>query len=114
MEVALKYQDMNVQEKPHKTQKILVVDDEPGIRRLLRQRLAGEGYQCKEAGTTEQILNTLETDSIALVVLDIRMPGKSGIELLPQIKSGYPDTSVIMATAINEINVAVQWSEAWG
>jgi putative nucleotidyltransferase with HDIG domain len=36
------------------------------------------------------------------------MPGKSGIELLPEIKSGYPDTAVIMATAVNEVNVAVQ------
>jgi len=36
------------------------------------------------------------------------MPGKSGIELLPEIKSGYPDTAVIMATAVNDINVAIQ------
>jgi putative nucleotidyltransferase with HDIG domain len=87
---------------------LLIVDDEAGIRRLLRQKLSGQGYHCKEAGNSEQILYTLETDSVALVILDIKMPGKSGIELLPQIKSGYPDTSVIMATAINEVDVAVQ------
>ncbi len=45
---------------------------------------------------------------IALVILDIKMPGKSGIELLPEIKSGYPDTAVIMATAVNDIDVAIQ------
>jgi len=87
---------------------LLIVDDEAGIRRLLRQRLSREGYQCKEGDNAEQVLNTLETDSICLVILDIRMPGKSGMELLPQIKSGYPDTSVIMATAVNEMNVAVE------
>lgn len=87
---------------------LLIVDDEPGIRRLIRQRLSAEGYQCDEANGAEQILNMLETNSIALVLLDIRMPGTSGTELLPQIKSGYPDTSVIMATAINDIEIAVQ------
>ena len=87
---------------------LLVVDDEAAIRRLLRQKLSGEGYRCEEAGDPEQVLPILETDAIALVVLDIKMPGKTGIELLPEIKSGYPDTAVIMATAINEIGVAVQ------
>jgi putative nucleotidyltransferase with HDIG domain len=92
----------------HQQETLLIVDDEAGIRRLLCQKLSGEGYQCKEASNSEQILNTLETDSIALVILDIKMPGRSGIELLPQIKSGYPDTSVIMATAVSEMNIAVQ------
>jgi cyclic di-GMP phosphodiesterase len=89
-------------------EKLLIVDDEPGIRKLLRQRLSGEGYQCSEANDGKQILDVLETDSIALVILDIKMPGKSGIEILPEIKSGYPDTSVIMATALNEVELAVQ------
>ncbi len=87
---------------------LLIVDDEAGIRRLVRQKLSGQGYQCKEADSADRALNVLETDSIALVVLDIRMPGRSGIEFLPQIKSGYPDTSVIMATALNEMGIAVQ------
>ena len=87
---------------------LLIVDDEVGIRRLVRQRLSQEGYQCKEADSAERALNLLETDSIALIVLDIRMPGRSGIELLPQVKSGFPDTSVVMATALNEMNLAVQ------
>jgi putative nucleotidyltransferase with HDIG domain len=87
---------------------LLIVDDESAIRRLLRQKLAGEGYQCEEADAAEQVLNMLETRPIALAILDIKMPGKSGIELLPEIKSSSPDTAVIMATAVNEVNVAVQ------
>ncbi len=93
---------------PSQRETLLIVDDEAAIRRLLCQKLLREGYQCKEADTAEQISNTLETTPIALVILDIKMPGKSGIELLPEIKSGYPDTAVIMATAVNEVNVAVQ------
>lgn len=87
---------------------LLIVDDEAAIRRLLRQKLSAEGYQCGEASDAEQALNMLQMGAFALVVLDVKMPGKSGIELLPEIKSGYPDTAVIMATAINEISVAVQ------
>jgi len=93
---------------PSQREILLIVDDEAPIRKLLRQKLSGEGYQCEEADGAEKILNTLETSPIALVILDIKMPGKSGIELLPEIKSGYPDTAVIMATAVNEVNVAVQ------
>jgi len=93
---------------PNQRETLLIVDDEVAIRRLLRQRLLREGYQCEEADTAEQVLSTLETNPIALVILDIKMPGKSGIELLPEIKSGHPDTAVIMATAVNDINVAIQ------
>ncbi|MCK5590273.1 MAG: response regulator, partial [Dehalococcoidales bacterium] len=87
---------------------LLIVDDEAVIRRVLCQRLSREGYQCEEADSAEQALNMLETSPIALVILDIKMPGKSGIELLPEIKSGYHDTAVIMATAVSDINVAIQ------
>jgi len=87
---------------------LLIVDDEAAIRKVLCQKLSKEGYQCEEADAAEQALNTLATSPIALVILDIKMPGKSGIELLPEIKSGYPDTAVIMATAVSDINVAIQ------
>ena len=87
---------------------LLIIDDEPAIRRLLRLKLSKEGYQCQEADGAEQTLNKLKTSPIALVMMDIKMPGKSGIELLPEIKSGFPDTAVIMATAVNDINVAIQ------
>jgi putative two-component system response regulator len=87
---------------------LLIVDDEAAIRKLLCQKLSREGYQCKEANNAELALDMLETSPIALVILDIKMPGKSGIELLPEIKSGYPDTAVIMATAVTDVNAAIQ------
>jgi putative two-component system response regulator len=93
---------------PSQRETLLIVDDEATIRRLLRQKLSREGYRCEEANNAEQALNTLETSPIALVILDIKMPDKSGTELLPEIKSGYPYTAVIMATAVNDINIAIQ------
>jgi putative nucleotidyltransferase with HDIG domain len=90
-----------------KQETLLIVDDEAAIRRLLRVKLSREGYRCEEADSAEQTLNVLESSPIALAILDIMMPGKSGIELLPEMKSGFPDTAIIMATAINDINVAI-------
>lgn len=87
---------------------ILIVDDEASIRKLLRQKLSGEGYQCQEAGNAEQALDKLQSNLVDLVILDIKMPSKSGIELLPEIKASYPDTAVVMATATIDMNVAIQ------
>ena len=87
---------------------ILIVDDEESIRRLLYQKLSSEGYQCQEASNAAQALEKLNNNPIGLVVLDVMMPGKSGIQLLPEIKAAYPDTAVIMATATNDIYVAIQ------
>ena len=93
---------------PSQQETLLIVDDEAAIRSLLRQKLSREGYRCEEADSAEQALNTLKNSPIALVILDIKMPGKSGIELLPEIKSDYPHTAVIMATAVTQVNVAIE------
>lgn len=93
---------------PSQQETVLIVDDEAAIRKLTCQKLSKEGYLCEEVNDAEQVLNMLATSPIALVILDIKMPGKSGMELLPEIKSGFPDTAVIMATAVTEVNVAIQ------
>jgi putative two-component system response regulator len=88
--------------------KILVVDDEAMVRKLLCQRLSREGYQCDEADSADQALKKLKANPADVVILDIKMPGKSGMELLPEIKAKYPDTAVMMATALNDINISIQ------
>lgn len=87
---------------------LLIVDDEEMIRKVLQLKLSREGYTCEEASNAEEALHVLETIPIALVVLDIRMPGKSGIELLQEIKSGFLDVAVIMATAVTDVEVAIR------
>ena len=89
-------------------QGILIVDDEEVIRRLLRHKLSTSGYNCYEAGNALQAFDTLKNDQIELAILDIKMPGKSGVELLGEIRAKYPDISVIMATAITDTGIAIE------
>ena len=87
---------------------ILIVDDEKDITKLLHQKLSGEGYHCQKAGSVAQALGRLRSNPAELVILDIKMPGRSGIKLLLEIKTNYPDTEVIMATGVTDIHVAIQ------
>ena len=89
-------------------QRILIVDDEPMIRRLLHVKLSRQGYHCEEAGNTIEALAKMSTYAADLIMLDMKMPGKSGMEFLPELKAVYPDTAVIMATAVAEANLAIQ------
>ena len=66
---------------PDKEKKILIVDDESPIRRVLHQKLAKEGYQCEEADSAEQAMNWLADNTADVVILDIETPGRSGIEV---------------------------------
>ncbi len=91
-----------------KKEGILIVDDEASVRRLLKTKLTGDGYQCYEAPDSAEALDELRRKKISLVMLDIKMPGKSGIELLPEIKSAHSDTSVIMLTATADMQTAIQ------
>ena len=87
---------------------ILIVDDEKDVRKLLHQRLKIEAYRCEEAESADQALDKMQAESVDLVLLDIKMPGKSGMELLSEIREHYPDVVVIMVTIINDINTAVE------
>lgn len=88
--------------------RVLIVDDEPVVRKILSQRLSADGYLCQEASSAEDALAKLASDSVELVVLDIKMPGKSGVDLLHEVKRKYPDTAVIMATAITDTTTAIK------
>ncbi len=87
---------------------ILIVDDEKDIRKLLQQKLKGEGYRCEEAGSVDEALDKMRATTVSLVLLDIKMPGKSGMELLTEIREHHPDVVAIMATSITDINTAVE------
>jgi len=89
------------------TAKILIVDDEEQIRNIFSRWLAGEGYTCTTAKNTENALEILAGEQgFDLLISDIMMPGKSGLELLETVRRQYPELAVIMATGLDRCEVA--------
>lgn len=87
---------------------ILVVDDEPLISDIIAKCLEAEGYESRVAHSAEEALEKLEAEQFSLLISDIMMPGKTGIELLAIIKDLYPDMAVIMVTAVDDRKTAVK------
>ena len=87
--------------------RILVIDDESAIRESLEVLLTLEGYAVTMAVDGEEGLRTLEQESFDLLLLDLALPGLSGLELLPIIKDRHPDLPVIMITAYGTVDNVV-------
>lgn len=77
--------------------KLLVVDDEPAIRRLLGTGLVRAGYRVVEAGSARDALNALQIDKPDAVLLDLGLPDRDGLELVPLIKAAGPALLVVSA-----------------
>jgi putative two-component system response regulator len=86
----------------------LVVDDEPRLRQVLVRLMSADGFSCAEAGTGTEALAALEREEVPLVISDLRMPGMDGLELLGRIRERFPDTAVVMVTAVADVDVAVR------
>src|SRR2546428_5514283 len=78
----------------------LVVDDEPRLRRVLVRLLEGEGFICQEAGSGTEALELMRHEPVPLVISDLRMPQMDGVTLLREVISRWPDTAVIVVTAV--------------
>ena len=77
---------------------ILVVDDEPLLRKVIRASLASGGYTVEEVGTGSDAVGLLQRRTFDLVLLDINMPGLNGVEACRKIRSIAPHTGIIMVT----------------
>jgi DNA-binding NtrC family response regulator len=86
---------------------ILIVADEQVVRRLLTSSLSGQGYKCLEACSAEEAQEVLKNHATDVALMDIKMPGKSGIELLTEMSIVYPDTAVIMISAESSSDTAL-------
>jgi two-component system response regulator HydG len=86
---------------------ILVVDDEPAQRRLLRGFVESLGFRSEEAGTAEEALETIRGRAPAMVLLDVRLPGMSGIEALAEIRKIVDKLPVLLITAYADLRQAV-------
>ena len=87
--------------------RILIVDDEPYIGDLLERYLRPEGYNCRVVLGGDEALAELKSTKIHLVLMDIIMPGMSGMDLLTIIKTLYPDVVVIMVTGVDDRDTGV-------
>jgi DNA-binding NtrC family response regulator len=88
--------------------RILVIDDESAIRDSLEVLLSLEGYAVTMAVDGVEGLKILDQESFDLLLLDLNLPGQSGLELLPQIKERYPQLPVIMITAYGSVDNVVE------
>jgi len=88
--------------------RILVVDDEETVRNLLQRILEEAGYNVTSAADGEEALYQVYQGETKVVLLDIKMPGMSGIEVLGKISTDWPDTCVIMVTAVVDTQTAVE------
>ncbi|HEY1125673.1 MAG TPA: response regulator transcription factor [Sphingobium sp.] len=86
--------------------KLLVVDDEPAIRRLLAAGLARAGYRVVEAGSAREVLSALQIDKPDAVLLDLGLPDRDGLELVPLIKGAGAAVLVISARDATDQKVA--------
>ncbi len=85
----------------------LVVDDEPHLRRLLSRLMRSEGYQCEEAENGRVAQEALRRQPATLVLTDLHMPELDGRGLLRHVRATYPDTVVILITAVADVETAV-------
>jgi putative two-component system response regulator len=85
---------------------VLVVDDEEPIRNALRKYLKQQQFEVYTAGSADEALQQLRLHKIALMLSDIRMPGTSGVDLVPQALEIEPDLAILMLTAVNDATSA--------
>lgn len=85
---------------------VLVVDDEEPIRNALRKFLKQQQFEVHTAGSADEALQQLRLHKITLMLSDIRMPGTSGVDLVPQALEIEPNLAILMLTAVNDATSA--------
>ncbi|RMG50278.1 MAG: sigma-54-dependent Fis family transcriptional regulator [Acidobacteria bacterium] len=90
------------------TFRILIVDDEQPIRQTLSFTLRRQNYDVDQASNRREALERLETNNYDLILLDMRLNGDSGMDLLRYIKKTYPQSEVMMITAFGTVATAVE------
>lgn len=93
--------------QPNDVANVLIVDDEQHARSIASLWLTAEGYNCAEADGADSAWAYLQEHDIQLVTLDVRMPKRSGLDVLSDIVKTYPDTAVIMLTATGQTQTAI-------
>src|SRR5215468_9612187 len=93
---------------PVDSRRILIIDDERPILMTLEALLTRRGFQVDTAATATNGLKLLESKSPALVLLDLQLPDAEGLHTLDQIKTDHPEMQVIILTAHDSLNNAIE------
>jgi len=88
--------------------RLLLVDDEEAFRTLTGRELVRSGYEVEEAGTLEEARRILVKKHFHIVLLDVRLPDGSGLDLLAEVKEHWPTTEVVMLTAYGTVHEAIR------
>ncbi|MEJ2108846.1 MAG: response regulator [Acidobacteriota bacterium] len=88
--------------------KILIVDDETYIQEILKSTLEDAGFECFVAADAEAAMQALASERFTLVFMDLRLPGKKGTDLLQEVQASYPETAVIIITAVDSVSMAIK------
>jgi len=94
------------------TQKILIVDDEEHIRKIMSIMLGKHGYHCRAAASGEEALTLIGRENFDAVFTDMKMPGMDGLELLAHLKADHPELVVVMVTAFASVDTAISAMKA--
>lgn len=92
---------------------ILIVDDQPGIRMLLEEVFSKEGFRTLTAGSGREALGVFGAERPDLVLLDMKIPGMDGIEILKRMKRECETVQVVMMTAYGELDL-IEEAKTWG
>lgn len=96
------------------SRRILIVDDEEHIRKVLSRALVTQGYEVATAAGGEEALALASSTPFDLALLDLKMPGMSGLEVLQRLKEMFPDLIVIMLTGVADNESLETQSRAQG
>jgi two-component system response regulator RegA len=86
---------------------ILLVDDDQVYRHRLARAFVDRGYDVREAGSYDEAVKLSAEESPEMAVVDLRMPGKSGLELVRDLKAQDPTTKIVVVTGYGSISTAV-------
>lgn len=87
---------------------VLIVDDEISIRKFLTRWLESWGYAVKAAAGADEALAVMREEPASIMLCDVMMPGRDGLSLLEEVRRRWPETMVIMATAVQDLQTVMR------
>jgi two-component system response regulator AtoC len=90
------------------TRRVLIIDDEEGIRSSLALYLEDEGYAVRTAAGADEALRAVSGEAFDVVVCDVRMPGRNGLDLLPDLVAAQPEATILVMSAYGAVDQALE------